>query len=346
MKSTILLLPALLSLLFVSHIFGTNNPKELGKVQWQRNMDDALTLAEAGNKPVLILFQEVPGCMTCQRYGNVVLSHPLIVEAIETYFVPLAIHNNKGGKDKAVLDYYKEPSWNNPVVRMVGADKKDLLPRLSANYSPSGLVAYMIQGLEKLNSTVPTYLRLLEEELLAQEGSLEKATLSMYCFWTGEKELGKIEGVVATEPGFMDRREVVNVYFNPSLVGLEDIVTHGSEVGCGDVVYTYNDAQRKKATRKLGAGKVKESKSFRIDAEPKYYLSKTIYQFIPMTPMQAMKANALVGLGKKPESVLSPRQIIMLRHIKKGKHKWRSAIHADDWQFEFYKRWQEVAKAV
>ena len=73
--------------------------EELGKVHWYRNYDKAVEESKKTNKDILILFQEVPGCATCRNYGQNVLSHPLMVEAIETSFVPLAIFNNKGGQD-------------------------------------------------------------------------------------------------------------------------------------------------------------------------------------------------------------------------------------------------------
>jgi hypothetical protein len=36
-------------------------PVELGLVAWQRDLDAGLALAAAADKPVLLLFQEVPG---------------------------------------------------------------------------------------------------------------------------------------------------------------------------------------------------------------------------------------------------------------------------------------------
>ena len=66
-----------------------DNPVELGTVCWLRHLDTALLRAEATRKPVFILFQEVPGCSNCTRYGSATLSHPLITEAIESLFVPL-----------------------------------------------------------------------------------------------------------------------------------------------------------------------------------------------------------------------------------------------------------------
>ena len=82
------------------------NPIELGQVNWLRDFDSAIKQAKNQDKPIFILFQEVPGCATCRNYGQNVLSHPLIVEAIESLFVPLAIYNNKRGKDAEVLRYY------------------------------------------------------------------------------------------------------------------------------------------------------------------------------------------------------------------------------------------------
>ncbi|MDF1800091.1 MAG: hypothetical protein P1V81_13010 [Planctomycetota bacterium] len=38
-----------------------DQPIELGLVSWQRNLDVGLELAAAADKPVLLLFQEVPG---------------------------------------------------------------------------------------------------------------------------------------------------------------------------------------------------------------------------------------------------------------------------------------------
>jgi len=69
-------------------------------VHWYRDYDKALVVAAKEDKDVLLLFQEVPGCSTCRNYGHNVLSHPLMVEAIESLFVPLAIFNNKKKKTK------------------------------------------------------------------------------------------------------------------------------------------------------------------------------------------------------------------------------------------------------
>jgi Thioredoxin-like len=50
--------------------------RELGGVAWLRDYDRALALAAEQGKPILLLFQEVPGCSTCVRFGQDVLTHP------------------------------------------------------------------------------------------------------------------------------------------------------------------------------------------------------------------------------------------------------------------------------
>ncbi|MGJ8678055.1 MAG: hypothetical protein ACSHX0_11100 [Akkermansiaceae bacterium] len=47
--------------LFVSKADSGSPSEEVGKVQWGRNMDEALRQSKTSGKPVLALFQEVPG---------------------------------------------------------------------------------------------------------------------------------------------------------------------------------------------------------------------------------------------------------------------------------------------
>ena len=63
--------------------------RELGGVTWLRDYDQAVALATERNKPIFLLFQEVPGCSTCVGFGQEALSHPLMVELVEENFIPL-----------------------------------------------------------------------------------------------------------------------------------------------------------------------------------------------------------------------------------------------------------------
>ena len=94
-------------------------PPELGRVAFLRDSVVASKKANADNKPLLVLFDEVPGCATCTGFGSGPLSHPIVVSAAESEFVPLAVYNNVAGKDAEVLKAFNEPAWNNPVVRFL-----------------------------------------------------------------------------------------------------------------------------------------------------------------------------------------------------------------------------------
>lgn len=282
------------------------NPEELGKVHWLRNLDAGQAEAKKSGKPLLILFQEVPGCSNCTRYGNSTLSHPLIVEAIESLFVPVCIYNNKGGKDAQALKQFGEPAWNNPVVRIVRPDYQDIVLRMPNFRSSHQLVNGMRRALEINGQIVPRYLELLEEELASREAGLQVVTFSMYCFWTGEGVFGALPGVVETQPGYQDGREVVKVWYDPATTSKEEL-------------------ERKTQPKNFTA--CAKNEGFRTDKEPKYYLAQTDYRFIPMTSLQACRANSLVGNRQSPDELLSPRQLALLQEIRQnpGK-KWENAI--------------------
>jgi len=288
-----------------------DNPIELGKVNWLRDYDKAVTDAKKQDKPIFILFQEVPGCSTCQNFGNDVLSHPFIVEMIETHFVPLAIFNNVKGKDRETLNKFGEPTWNNPVVRIVNSNGKDIVDRLGREWTQLG-VSYAITNAMDLNKeSIPQYFQLYQKELIGRSGRVKEANLAMYCFWTGEKELAKMDGVLSTEPGYMNGHEVVKIEYNPYVTSLEKIVPVANKVNCADEVYVDEKV-------KVNIP-VKETSAYRKDRDDKYYLSKTAYKIIPMTSLQASKVNSAIGSRQSPEYYLSPRQIELFNYLKNKK---------------------------
>jgi hypothetical protein len=307
-----------------------NQPVELGQVKWLRDLDEGIAKSKQEGKPVFLLFQEIPGCQTCQRYGQEVLSHPLVAEAIESLFIPVAIYNNRQGKDAEALRAYNEPAWNNPVVRIVGSDRKDLTERVNGNYSPLGIVQAMVAALEKKNTVVPGYLALLQEELQSKALGVEKTTLSMYCFWTGEREIGKLPGVVSTEAGYMNGHEVVQVEYNPRLLSFETLLKKAGAVQCADGIFTNDPTEKAKAAQVIGKEHIKSAGAYRTDPENKYGLYNGPYRYVPMTSLQATRANVLFSAGKTLEDVLSPRQIALAKNIKANPNKgWKPAIGKD-----------------
>lgn len=318
MKVTAGLLIALASVL--SHdsmcqkaTFPKGNPVELGKVSWLRNYDEAMAVAQKKELPVLVLFQEVPGCSNCTKFGNDILSHPLVVEAIETCFVPLCIYNNQSGHDREILDKYKEPSWNNPVIRILDRNGRDLVPRQPDFRSLSKTLGSMTAGITASGSEIPDYLDLLKEEAdAAENGSLADIYFSMYCFWSGEKEIGGLDGVVATQAGYMHGKEVVRVTYRPDRAKVADLYEKVGKKGCADDIYGSVAAGENLVVRPAG--------TFRKDDQDKYYLYGSHYKSVPMTELQKMKVNRALGTGSDPDIFLSPRQLSWLRSGNKQNH--------------------------
>lgn len=128
-----------------------DNPVELGHVHFLRNLDDAYALARETQRPIFLLFQEIPGCRTCTNFGRNVLQNEEITQAVRRAFVPVAINNRcLIETDAHVCSKFKEPMLNNPVVRFIDANGNDLVPRKAGIYSATQLIPRMKQALTKL----------------------------------------------------------------------------------------------------------------------------------------------------------------------------------------------------
>lgn len=308
-------------------------PVELGQVKWIRNFDEATLKAKQQNKPLLVLFQEVPGCSTSSGYGKNVLSHPQIVEAIETLFVPVAIYNNHGGEDERILKSFGEPSWNNPVVRIITPDRKELVSRLNGDYTKAGLVRAMITALENDNKPVPQYLSLLVQDLKANSGKSERATFAMHCFWVGEGKLANINGVISSKPGFMGGHEVVELKYNPEIISYSDLVRKAKANNLARHIFTENSEQSSVAKDIVSESSVSPKSDFRADSRPKYYMSGTLYKYVPMTQTQIARVNAALGGLRSPNAFLSPRQLEIYKYIEQNQDlNWPNLVTSSDFK--------------
>jgi hypothetical protein len=99
-------------------------------------------------------------------YGVQVLGHPLIAEAIETFFVPTIVRNNsKGDVHDAIRQRFGEASWNNPAVRIVDGENKLIVPRLYGDWSARATLKTLIAAMKKRAIAVPSWLAAFEAEL-------------------------------------------------------------------------------------------------------------------------------------------------------------------------------------
>jgi len=275
------------------------NPKEVGLVNWNRSLEKALQIASVQNKPVFLLFQEVPGCKGCRDFGAGPLNNMLIVEAIESLFVPVFIYNNKHGYDAKILKQYNEPDWNYPVIRFLNKEGADIIPRAKSRTSTTTnyLLGRMINALQAMNHTVPTYLKLLMEQ--SSLASQQVATFRMACYWQGERAFGDINGVVSTQSRWIKSPllEVVDVTYLPEQVSYKQLMKHAMGQKCADKIYTHNEEQHRLAKdlypdRVLPATKVSAATDPGWD-EQKYYLKKSaIFRYLPLTEIQATRLNS------------------------------------------------------
>jgi hypothetical protein len=259
-------------------------PVELGHVPWRRGFDDARAEAARVGKPVLVLFNEVPGCSTVNAYAENVLTDPIVVDAA-ALFVPVFVSNNDGDgahthRDRAVLARYGEPTWNNPVLRIVDSDGVMLAPRVTHDSGAPGLLRAMATALDRAGRA-PAWLRILVDE---QRPSISK-TFACACFWEGEASLGAVDGVRTTEAGFVDGREVVRVTLDPARA--RDVERSAHALGYRDVDGAFKAAP---------------------PSDDKHTLARSKWANVAMTPAQRTRVNAALAAGEDPRELLAPSQ--------------------------------------
>lgn len=309
LRSFIYLLP----FLFFSSTLAANppadNPVEIGLVRWQRDFPGSLATSGQTGKPILLLFQEVPGCIGCKTFGQEVLSHPLLVEAIEDNFIPVLVYNNRtGGVDQELLERFAEPSWNFQVMRFLNQRGEDIIPRKDEVWTVAETAQRMIAALEGSSRPVPLYLRnlALEEE----RENLRLRAFSMFCFWNGEYALGGLDGVVATEAGYYRGREVTLVKYHRSRLDPDQLIRQAAERQCATTVYRSPGEELDPhglASEEWQEGEYRRAAEEDQKKQLQSRLSPS--QLAGLSPMQLTKLNALLPDDATAALAhLSPRQ--------------------------------------
>lgn len=306
------LLAAAFAVLTLLGADAADNPVEVGDVRWSRDLDAALKESAETARPVFLLFQEIPGCAGCRAFGQTVLTHPLLVEAIEDEFLPVLVHNNTEGRDKKILERFEEPAWNYQVVRFLAGDAEDLIPRKDRVWTIGPLAGRMIKALQAARRPVPRYL----QALAAEHDTTNHATsaFAQHCFWTGEMKLGAIDGVVTTEAGWLEDREVTRVVYDRTKITLEALAEQARAGQCADKIYAPGaDAGTLKG---IPTGALSSAyRKARASDQKKQIESWTAMLDLPgITEMQKTKINALAPSSRSEALAwLSPRQRRALR---------------------------------
>ncbi|SHJ97271.1 Peptide methionine sulfoxide reductase [Rubritalea squalenifaciens DSM 18772] len=225
------------------------------------------------------------------------MAHPIIVDSIENTFVPLLIKNNSGGKDKEMLRKFNEPAWNYQVIRFFDASGKDIIPRKDKIWDLKSLTDRMVLALQKSGQKIPAPLELLRIELSTQNQA--KAAFAMHCFWTGERKLGALPGVITTEAGWIDGLEVTLVTYDQTQLKLQDLVRKASAIECANKIFV--PRERLDLVRKITAKPVATlGKQYRKakGSDQKRQLAGTRFTKLELTPAQATKVNAFARTDK------------------------------------------------
>ncbi len=294
-----------------------DTPVELGRIPWLRDFEAAKAEAARSGKPLLVLFDEIPGCNGCKKFGREMLSHPLVADAAREAFVPVAIRNNsKGDADAKLVKQFGMPAWAYPEVRLLAADnpgpKGDLVAREPKGWQKTVLPMRMAAALKQAGRDVPPYLALLTEEL--QGDSLQTACFWMTCYWTGEANLGKLDGVKAMRIGWLNKKEVVEVDFDPEVVSFEKLAKTARE-SCGSKVGVFaRSEQQLQIARQLDM----PAKSSNAPAKTDDVRQKRLLMvrqpeiwFLALTELQATRLNAALAKRVSQDEIdalLSPTQ--------------------------------------
>ncbi len=244
------------------------------------------------------------------------LTQPLIVEALEENFVPLAVYNNAGGEDKKVLNQFNEPAWNFQVMRFLDPQLNDIIPRKDKVWSRHATATRLAEAIKTSGQKVPAFLTNVMIPESNPDTSL--AVFAMYCFWTGEAKLGSLDGVIATEAGFYDGKEVVVVRYDDKKIKLLDLVRAAEEFDCAHAVYLPTQQERQqiaKQTRLKNVALFNFQDGYRRapqSDQKKQIASNKILESLKLTPMQWTKLNARGFSKDPPQKWLSPRQIAKL----------------------------------
>jgi hypothetical protein len=230
--------------------------------------------------------------------------------------VPLLVHNNKPGRDAELVERYREPAWNNPVVRFFAPDGRELLARKEGVYAADAVAERLGAALSEAKRPAPGYLTLAREELAREP--LERAVFAMHCFWQGEGVLGSIAGVRSTRPGHLDGHEVVEVEYAPARIPFAELLELARTGGCADLAWVERGERLEAARAVLGEGarELGTPPQPAKESDHEYYLKESPCSLLPLTPLQRVRINAHLGSSRAAEDWLSPSQQALLARVK------------------------------
>lgn len=140
--------------------------------------------------------------------------------------------------------------------------------------------------------------------------AVKTATFSMYCYWTGEATLGRVEGVVASRIGHWGGREIVQVDYDSRRTDLGELARALKRQSSFYSAIVTSDAERSEAARHLDADEIAVHAG-----EPHFIPAKhtlrtrhpELYE-LNLSESQAILLNSWSYFGGPMPEVLTPEQ--------------------------------------
>jgi hypothetical protein len=181
----------------------------------------------------------------------------------------------------------------NPLLSILEPEGITLTRMQLANPNTGAGLAEMVRGVEAAGRPVPVYLRMVADEYSGRP--TKTARYSVGCYWEGERELGKMSGVVASRTGNIGRDEVVEVRFDPKVID------------AGTLMGKVRGLQCYRGVPSTQAALVE-------DPEQQHLLANhPEFAGVLLTPLQRTKVNAALGDREDFGRYLSPAQLRMVR---------------------------------
>ncbi len=280
-------------------------------VQWLDDVDTALAQSKASGKPILALLHNTPECPRCQAIWHELSVHPLLAEALADAFVALRLGRRQ-------YNALQQPRQSLLFLDETG---KPLMPRSGQARSTDRLATRMIQALQAANRPVPRYLHAMAMEQDAAKH--KRAAFAMFCYWVGEYELGKIDGVISTEAGWLEGREVTLVRYHQDQLTLPELAQKAAEIKCARKVFapTAQERHELQASSRLTVGTLDARyRTAKPSDQKKQIQHWNLAAIAGLTPIQLTKLNAFAPDDpKRALDWLSPRQRRALTSVSSGR---------------------------
>lgn len=298
--------------------------EELGAITYHYScLEEAKCEANRTGKPILCFAIQIPGD---QDVGREIFSHPLVVEAAETLFVTVRTSTNDQVTSNS-MSSCRSSKRCRTEVRVLDNSGIDVVVGISDNLiSLASMMSLMVSGLNSLRQPIPTYVLLMEEEACGRlryssSGAAQRidrqAVFGMEDSQIGEVECGDLEGVLATRVGYIGRQRVVQVTYDSSRLCYGNLTHFALQRKIADIIYYRTNDEKIAARMEVQRMEAKSDLvhhtstcTIQPDVDPKHALRQTMLRYVPMTDLQATKANRLVAVGVFNEAMhlLSPRQ--------------------------------------